>query len=124
REQCPLERLLRLALLRAPREHLVDTHLLPELLEDVDAAVGPRVAHRHTILSIKLPRRWILADAQDARGQPPESLAIHIVRAPEVVHHLRHSAAARDVPSVLGELEVADDRAIRVPTLRLPQVHA
>ena len=105
----------------AASQDLVDLQLLPELPEDVDAAVRPCVEDS----DVRLGRERLLPweHPQDARRQPPELVAVELVGPAEVVDHRRDRARLLLVPLVLGELEVARHGAVAVPSLRLAEVH-
>ena len=109
---------------RLAQQHLVDAQLPPELTEHVHPSVGPAVADAHVAALGALDERLGREHAQDALGQTAQLLAVHLVGPAEVVDHLRHRAAPRRVPGVLGQLVVAGLGAVGVTTLRRAQVHA
>ena len=60
----------------------------------------------------------------DAAHQPLQRGAVEAIGAAEAVHHLGLDVALLGMADVLGERVVADDRAVLVPALRGPKVHA
>jgi hypothetical protein len=60
----------------------------------------------------------------DALDQSLEGLAIDGVGAAEIVHDPGLGALGRGVPDILGQRVVSDGRAVAVPPLGEPQIHA
>ena len=67
--------------------------------------------------------RFRVEEPGDGRDQALERLAVRGVLAAEVVDDPHRRPALLRVPDVVGELEVADLRAVLVPPWRRPQVH-
>src|SRR5512135_575210 len=109
---------------RRLHERSSDPEPVPELVEHVRAAEAPDVDD----LDIGSLRRsggfGRLEEPADRRDEPGEGLPVHLVRPAEVVDHLRDGRTGHGVTLVVGELEIADDRAVLVRPARLPQVHA
>jgi hypothetical protein len=63
-------------------------------------------------------------DPLDARDQPLQGRPVELVGPAETVHHLGLDIALLGMAHVLGECQVAHHRAVLVPPLRGPQVHA
>src|ERR1035437_269130 len=60
----------------------------------------------------------------DRGHQPGQSVAVHGVRTPEVVDHLRYRGPRVRVPLVVCELQVGHHRPVPVRPPRFSQVHA
>ena len=84
------------------------------MLEDPDATVGPCLPESE-VPCFSQQCVVVREHAQDALGQATERLPVELIGPAEVVDHSGDGAAASGVPDVLGELEVADLRAVRVP---------
>ena len=71
-------------------------------------------------------RRWrvLVEHAADAAHQALERGAVELVGTAEAVHHAGLDIAFPGIADVLGERQVAHHRAVLVPPLRGPQVHA
>ena len=63
-------------------------------------------------------------DPPDARDQPLQGGAVELVLAAEAVDHAGLDMALLGVAAVLGQGEVAHHRAVLVPSLRGPEIHA
>jgi len=66
----------------------------------------------------------VLEYAVDALHQPFESNAIHLIGAAKAMDHTRLRLLCLGVPDALGEGVVGDGRAVSIPPLRDPQIHA
>jgi hypothetical protein len=58
------------------------------------------------------------------RTRPLERRPVEAISAAEAVHHLGLDVALLGIADVLGQRVVPDDRAVLVPALRGPKVHA
>jgi hypothetical protein len=65
-----------------------------------------------------------LEDAVDALDQPLESVAVNPVGAAETMDHPRLGTLGFGVPGIFGQGVIGDCRAVLVPPLGDPQVHA
>ncbi len=103
----------------------VDAQLLPQLLQNPDATEWPSIEQLdcRTILRHHLALLF-LDYAQDTLGKSLQRSDVKLVGSAEVVHDPRHRAAFAGIPGVLGELVVANGRAVGIAALGGAQVHA
>ncbi len=123
REQCAFHIEAQTARLRLCPDHLVDAQALPQRLQHIHLAVGPRtdqtqiaVASAHDFLGRAAPKDagCKLAQALDDRW---------IVRAAAVVDYARLGAAPLGGSHVLGQLQVRHRAAVGASLLGLAQIH-
>ena len=60
----------------------------------------------------------------DTLDEAPEPVAVDLVGAAEIVHHLGLGALGRGVPAVLGQRVISHRRAVSIAPLGGPQIHA
>jgi len=91
-----------------------DPQPLPQLVQHVRAAVGPRLGE----LQAAVPGSGSLArlhQPRQRRDQAADGVLVELVLAAEAVDHLRHRPALRGVPLVVRELQVPDFTGLGLP---------
>src|SRR5665647_1844513 len=104
----------------------VDSEALPEPVQGVAAAQRPRPEELEALAGGEQCRLGIGLGGEEARERAREALQrrpARCVLAAEVVDHLGARALRHGVPRVVGELQVADDRAVLVLARCRAHVH-
>ena len=121
-------RRLQLLLVEPFLDHLPDAELGPKCLRhmhDPELEAGlDRDPAQACPLAGDRSAACIGKDPLDARDQPLQGRPVEMVGPAETVHHLGLDIALLRMTDVLGECQVAHHRAVLVPPLRGPQVHA
>jgi hypothetical protein len=123
----PMRRVSRLG--REPvGDRLADAEPGPQLLDHVDhAELKARLDLDRWGLTLCVRRRLATVAVEhpaDAAHQPLQRRPVEAVGAAEAVHHPGLDLALLGMADVLGERVVADDRAVLVPALGGPKIHA
>jgi hypothetical protein len=117
-----------LLLIEPGLDRLADAELGPECfrhMHDPELEAGlDRNATRAGSLATDRSAARISKDPLDARDQPLQGRPVELVGPAEAVHHLGLDIALLGMTHVLGKRVVPDHRAVLVPPLRGPQVHA
>ena len=102
-----------------PGQDLRDAEPVPQLVQDVRAAVGPGLGERQVAVGGG-GQRVGRAEQPGQRGdQPPDRVVVELVFAAEAVDDLRHRPAGGGVPFVVGQLQVPDFAVLGLPGGRL-----
>jgi hypothetical protein len=80
--------------------------------------------HRHTRAGHGGHGLLRVQESGDRAHQPGQPVAVHPIRPPEVVDHLRDRVPADRVSLVVRQLQIRHHRAVPVGPPRLPQEHA
>ena len=101
----------RMALVEKLADELGQPDLSPQVFQNIDVAVGPSVEHaQRRVLGGELFGRAALQDASGEAAQPFGGLGV--VAAPAAMEDAYAGALLARVPDVLGDLQVAQHRAI------------
>src|SRR5271166_571877 len=124
REQHPLGRLdVQAPLGGHPVQRCADAQPLPELAEQPRAAEAARVQDIDLAGVRGLDRLCRVEEPRDRGDQPGQRVAVHGLRAAEVVDHLRRGHPGDRVAFAVRQLQIRHRRPVAVASLRLPQVH-
>ena len=122
RKQRPLDRELELACTGEFADELRQPHSAPQMFEDVDIPVGPRIEHTPGgVFSDDLFGRAAL---EDAAGEAMQAFGdLGVIAASAVVDDMDAGAFLDRVPDAFGDLKMAQGGAIGAGLLGLAQVH-
>ena len=124
REENPLGGRVEAASAQGPGQDLVQPELPPQAVERPSTPERPRLGEaqlRRRGGDERLARRERPRQRAD---QAPDRIPVERVLAAEVVEHADLRAVGRRIPLVVGELEIADQRAVGGASGGGPQVHA
>ena len=97
-----------------PGQDRPDPEPLPQLVQHVGAAVGPRLGELQALARGGGHVAGLQQPGQ-RRDQAADGLLVELVLTAEPVDHLRHRPALGRVPLVVGELQVADFAGLGLP---------
>ena len=127
-QECRRMRRLQLLFLDPGLDHLADAELGPKSLHHVhdpeleagldgDTAGARRVGDARSATCV-------VQDPPDTRDQPLQGRSVELVLAAEAVDHASFDMALFGMAPILRQGKVAHHRAVLVPSLRGPEIHA